>query len=167
MVKQHQSQIRAMRADDVGVVVGPWVGCHWSANRWLPRNEHLRWCGQAVKETLTRASVWVACSPDDPCRVLGWLCGDTVNGVLHFAWVREEARRKGLFRQMLACLFASTKRPDFSGWSAEWARVYPRLAGQLGRYRPELFRGPKPIGDRNVQGVRDQAQGCQDHLAAR
>jgi len=55
-------------------------------------------------------SALVAAAPDDPTFLYGWLCGlsDPITGIvwIHYAFVKSEFRRHGIFRALLAALGA-------------------------------------------------------------
>jgi GNAT superfamily N-acetyltransferase len=92
------------------------------------------------------ASIWVACNPELEDRVIGWLCGDARRGLLHWVWTREEWRRIGVARELVARLDSESGRKDLmaTGWSPAGAELMRHLSGMFRAwpdcYRPDLGR---------------------------
>jgi GNAT superfamily N-acetyltransferase len=62
-------------------------------------------CGRIADAVLDRhdTSVAIACNPDNPEEIWGWLAYAMAGKVpiVHYAYVREKHRRKGIMRQLL------------------------------------------------------------------
>ena len=61
-------------------------------------------CINSGKE-LKSGGVWVACNPDDPDQIFGYLVGEP--RVLHYIYVKAPFRRNGIARKLVARCFGS------------------------------------------------------------
>ena len=94
--------IRAARPTDQAFVASSWSLSMTRSNR---RNKDSAAYRMLVDSTLDHPSVRVAiaCDPDDTDRIIGWLVYTQIASmlILHYAFVREKERRKGIARAMV------------------------------------------------------------------
>lgn len=57
-----------------------------------------------VEKILKRSTVKIACSPQNPEDVYGYICHENIDGffVLHYAYTKQSFRNLGIFRALLA-----------------------------------------------------------------
>jgi GNAT superfamily N-acetyltransferase len=127
--------IRKMAPGDRALVASSWTHGARGASAWWHGDEYARAASRGVDGLLDRCACWVLANPDDINRILGWTCVGTsgVTPVVHWIWVREDWRRLGLARRLLAhVLTETTARLAVSGWS--------RMGSDLARGCAEMFK---------------------------
>lgn len=60
-----------------------------------------------IKSILARSALLVACDPDEPSVVFGWICWEP--GVLHFVMVKRKFRKCGIGSALLAATDLGTE----------------------------------------------------------
>jgi GNAT superfamily N-acetyltransferase len=87
---------------------------------------------------VAHAPAWVACCPEDPSRVYGFVVADqrTRPALMHWLWVRRDFRRLGIGTRLVAqVLCESPEKLSPTSWTREleWFRAS----------RAELFQAPR------------------------
>jgi hypothetical protein len=122
--------VRPAEAGDRGFVCATWLrdyGEHSQFARKINPPEYRFFHGLAIDRILTRASVLVACDPQDASVLYGFIVYEP--GLLAYAYVKRAFRRMGIFRELLR---ESGLGTDFSfshlTYSGEglWRNWYPR-----------------------------------------
>lgn len=75
----------------------PWAGC-------VSNDQYYEVHHEVLRQLFNRgAKVLVACEAADPDQILGWVCIEDVPGgaAVHFVYVKEGYRRKGLASELL------------------------------------------------------------------
>lgn len=109
--------LRAPTEDDVGFVKSTWLSSYHdralgslavSALTWARYKTLMRPLCSALLE---RGVLVVACDPDMPAVLYGWALGEGGEvPVLHYAYVRPERRRYGLYRELHSRISEQTGR---------------------------------------------------------
>lgn len=96
------STIRPVEPDEFAYVISTWHKAHRRASD-LPWCEYKPMQRRTIIRCLARSSVYVLSPPDDPSRILGWICAQHDPGelVVHYVYVRPEERRKGHMTALL------------------------------------------------------------------
>jgi GNAT superfamily N-acetyltransferase len=120
-----EPRVRLAEAGDVAFIASTWKQSYWRESPWASR---LRWRtfepqhGQVVQRLLARSSALVACDPERPADIVGYLVFELpAPAALHFAYVKPAFRRAGVLRALLA---ASALPADLAGvrvTHATWA----------------------------------------------
>jgi hypothetical protein len=90
--------VRELTRDDCAFVLSSWINSERKTTRML----HARWIAwrkPCVEHHVAHSRVIVACSPDVPGTIYGWLCA-SAPGVVEFVYVLPAARGNGLARAM-------------------------------------------------------------------
>jgi hypothetical protein len=87
-----------------------------------------RWT-DVVDNLLARRTALVATSPDAPDLLLGFVCGDSEQGVIDFAFTKDRFRRNGVARALIKDLFPSgiptmIYYTHQTGCSRDYARIH-------------------------------------------
>ena len=96
--------LRDGTADDHAFVMDSWLLEEKEASGHIERGHFVRWQKRMQRDALARPSsrLVVACPPDDPSTIIGWLLfADTRPRVVHYVFVRFPARRLGVARMLL------------------------------------------------------------------
>lgn len=102
---QPKFRVRAMVANDRNFVIKSWmVNAGMSARGRDAGKAFDTEHRDRILEALQRCSMRVACATDDDDAILGFACVDTTlpAPVVHYVYVRNEARRNGIARAMLS-----------------------------------------------------------------
>lgn len=143
--EQLKSQVRIRHATegDVPFIFNSWLKTLRKApakfkieNPIFFESEHLK-----IEGLLTKSSVVIACSIDDPTQIFSYMCYEEVDGVLvvHMAYTKEPYRKLGMLNALLthvgwrpavACCYTNrTKHTDIFDASEKYRVVYhPYLA---------------------------------------
>lgn len=101
--------IRLGRPSDLPYVTDTWV------KRGHDRNERLGAATARVRAILARSDsvLRVACLPDDSDAILGWaVVSSDEPPILHYVYVRKDARKQGIARLLLAGVTRSEKTKE-------------------------------------------------------
>lgn len=95
-------KMRAMQADDRSLIYDSWIR-HLATSAGMRFDEVAPNARKLVDRVLTRPTtvVRVAADAEDPGRILGLAVLDEDLALLHWVWVRSEARGWGVCRAML------------------------------------------------------------------
>lgn len=103
----------------------------------VPNNLFEQVYADAIRQLLERgAQVLVACNPDAPDHVLGWICFERTRDdrpVVHYMYTKSLFRRRGVARSLLAAAGIDPKARFFYTYRTERARLFPG-----GRYVREI-----------------------------
>ena len=97
--------IRPADSGDVGLIYSSWLKSYWDARppalRGVPREVFFSDHGHhgVITRLLPRSSVLVACEPEDPSEIYGWLCASP--RALHYVYVKELWRRKHVATRLI------------------------------------------------------------------
>ena len=122
--------IRQASADDVALVTSSWLESHREQgdNRWMSNAVYFAVHRPRMVGILDRASVAVACNPDDAWHIYGWLAHH--GAVVHYAYTKHVFRRMGVFDR----LHEYAGRPSVA---THTGHLYPKLAKRYGfRFDP-------------------------------
>lgn len=100
--------IRGMQPSDVPMVMNNWLENYRKAFhvKGVPNDIYYSWQHRVIEALLPRATVYVACDPEDPTTCYGWACAEVIDNqlVFHYIYVKrlvkatqigeEEGRRK-------------------------------------------------------------------------
>lgn len=134
--------IRHNRADDEGVILGPWRSQIKGLPPFfrMPKTEFDDHMSDVVEATLDRCGATMATHPDHDDQVFGWVCGEMIDDkqVLHFAYVRGVFRNHGIGGYLLRLAFPKLKQEPLyfthmtramKHYEKKWNTVYqPYLA---------------------------------------
>lgn len=111
--------VRLKMADDVARVFSDWLRSNRKAAGYasIPNEVYFFWHHRVLESFWAdpTCAFVVACAPDDPKKIYGWLCGqraDSLAGdqvILHYVYVAKLFRRMGLASRLLE---AFDSRPD-------------------------------------------------------
>ena len=139
--------IRRLTQPDRPLVAQSWAHGLRSVTPWGDVEGNVRRANAYVDRALHRSSAWVLANKADEARILGWACASIGGGppVLHWIWVREDWRRLGLARRLLAhVLTEASIKFVLSGWSRMGAELVRGCAEMFQPwpecYRPDLGR---------------------------
>lgn len=111
---------RLARAGDEPFVFRSWLkACRRCLrHRALPSEVYYQDHHANVERLLgsTFVSLRMAIATDDDDRLYGFLCTETIGGspkILHFAYVKDDVRRRGIFRGLAAAAGLDLARPFF------------------------------------------------------
>jgi hypothetical protein len=82
-----------------------------------------------VEKLLHRGKTLVACTPEDPDTIIGWVCYE--GPVLHYAWVKEPYRYSGMLTTILENLVLKETSHMTLMWFRHISKKFPL------KYRPE------------------------------
>ena len=119
--------VRAYRpAADEAIVAATWKDTFWSLGflRWAAKRDYYRQMNRVVEWLVSPDNVLVAVNPRDENHVWGWLCFS--GSVIHYAWVRHEYRRVGIFRLLLA----KSELPTHPLHCSHWTRLCEVVQGK-------------------------------------
>jgi len=105
-------KIRPYEAGDEAMLVHSWLESYHDVPTvaWAPRGTWLRIAHDRIEAALAdpKSTVLVACNPESPSQIFGWLCGEGY--CLHYVYVKLTYRGLGIAR----------------GLVEEWMRDAPR-----------------------------------------
>jgi GNAT superfamily N-acetyltransferase len=119
--------IRAVEPGDEGLIFASWSRCARLAPpmSWVP----WRTFDAFMRKRFGGASTLVACHPDDPSMMIGFICfnrsGDTV--AVHWVYVVSMFRRKGVAKGLLEAvpherIVSTSTSKEFGKWLREKSR---------------------------------------------
>lgn len=112
--------VRPMRAGDEPFVFRGWLkACRrCERHRHLPAPVYYSDVHAQLERLIAAPVVMVALAvaEEDPTAFFGFICTERLAGeprILHFAYVKREARRRGVFRRMAGAVGLNLERPFF------------------------------------------------------
>jgi hypothetical protein len=124
--------VRDATPDDEAVIMRAWlVGCRKGGDwpRRVPEAKYYREHKRTVMGLLARSRTLVACNPDRPGQVLGFIC--YADWVLHWIYVKQMFRRNGIAGHLRG-------RAMLPHRCSHWTRTAAALPWAL-RYDPFLL----------------------------
>lgn len=111
-----QVDIRPMVENDRAFLANSWLQNFKRESDWsrhLDVEMYFRSHRHLVHKLLATSDVWVACDPEDPTLILGFIVGydSPEAAVIHYLYVREKFRRVGIGRQLFATLTRGQAKP--------------------------------------------------------
>lgn len=94
--------VRAMEPGDREFVLSTWLnseGAHQHTSKVWTRARFFAWRRPVVEHHVGAGGVIVACAPETPGTIYGWLCA-TAPGVYEYAYVIPAARGRGLYKAL-------------------------------------------------------------------
>lgn len=82
-----------------------------------------------ITPLLSNAQVVVACLPDDPGVLLGFACGEPVDGLLHYVYVKAAFRRMGVATRLVDALGIKVGACSCTHWTYDLSRLKQKLSG--------------------------------------
>lgn len=139
--------LRALEIGDRGFVFNAWIKaafeveptCYQVRARYeAAQRAHIDAC-------LESATAMVACHPDDPTQLFGFVCLANVAGmpVVHWIYVRNHFRKMGLARSILRRLVPDTSAIVATQWSKDCAWI---------RRKTKLYFDPNLVHDLKKAG---------------
>jgi GNAT superfamily N-acetyltransferase len=130
--------LRGFRAEDAPLVFSTWLRSYQGAPavRRIPTQFYFEGQAGVIKRLIDRSAVSVACSPEDPDQIFGWICmeePDNSDPVLHYVHVKHVFRRMGVAKALLAHLLT---RPIFY---THHTIGFERLGLRQATYNPYLI----------------------------
>lgn len=135
-------RIDAAAATDEAFILRSWLLSwrHAEVARRMPGDAYYDWQRRRIGRLLERGAVLVARPDDWPEGILGWLCGECVDGaVVHYVYVKRRERRSGVAGALVSELVGACGEPR-----AYTHRRYPMTSWLERRgfaYMPRLVRG--------------------------
>lgn len=137
-------------------IVSTWMRSFWESQRVsnIPHGEYVRYQRRLIDRIIGTgfgdcATPRVACDPADPTVIWGWACGakDGPDLVLHYAYVKKDFRRQGIFKALVDGLARAVPRvvvlthlppPTDHGQGQTWlvARVQREIDAKRILYNP-------------------------------
>ena len=116
------------------------VGRRGVARTPIPPSLSLYYHDIILKKILTKCTLLVACDPDDPDVIWGYVAFDAENPVLHFVYVKGAFRRMGigtrLLRQFMNGLFGDPLEPVIVSHRTESLfKAWPSVKWRWNPYR--------------------------------
>lgn len=110
MVKSHLS-IRPMVEHDTNFIYNSWLKSA-QADHDLPNSKFFDSYRDHIKEILKRSKVIVACDPEDPTFLHGYMVCQQVEGVfiLHWVYVKAPFRKMGVASDLIRSEFPALKQ---------------------------------------------------------
>ena len=90
--------VRAMEPGDRQFVLDHWLNSERKLTR-LPPARFFPWRRPIAEHHVDHGGVIVACAPESPGTIYGWLCA-SAPGVIEYAYVIPVARGRGLFKAL-------------------------------------------------------------------
>lgn len=94
--------LREPTADDLGYLFSSWLKSARGegAHRHMANDVYFGAMKPRVTEALRRGRIVVACNPDDPWAIYGWICFEP--SVIHYVYVKYTFRHLGVARRLFA-----------------------------------------------------------------
>ena len=125
-------KLRHLSDSDRGWVVTSWLRCVVDGEgKSLPRAIAYRLYEPSIKQLIDRSVIVVACLPEDPDVILGWVAIEAERSALHFVHVKGRWRRLGVASKLLEDLSEQALSYSFpfpSWWVVPAAWTYNPMA---------------------------------------
>ncbi len=100
--------LRAATQDDVGFIFNSWLKSYRQApaTQGIPSQIFFSEHHKLVERLLTSSNVIVACDPEDPSQLFGYICASKVEGILaiHYVYIKHTFRGLGIGKMLLNAL---------------------------------------------------------------
>ncbi len=107
--------LRAAENQDVPFIISSWLRSNRDGpiGKVLTDTVYYREFKPLVQVLMSVVHVIVACDPERPEQVYGWICGERLEGkiVVHFAYVKQGWRGWGIARRLLGALGYQSPEP--------------------------------------------------------
>jgi hypothetical protein len=128
-------------ASDENFILDSWLNAYrtspWAGT--VPNNKYFEVYGEAVRELISRGSiVRVACNPDKPDQILGWLCYEVSargDKCVHFVYVKDLFRKLGICRALFKTASIDPKSRFYYTHRTKLARLFENAV-----YEPAIAR---------------------------
>lgn len=124
---QGYSHFREPTEGDVGFILNSWLKSSRDVGERVHMTNPTFYGGYRDEccEKIKRGYVTIACDPEDPDHIFGWLCWAPPDTV-HYVYVKHPYRKKGLAKSLIAtALPAGVKTVTTVGrFHREWAPKY-------------------------------------------
>ncbi len=96
--------MRRASGDDAPFVFSYWLRDHFERSRFakgISKSDYMTFHHLLLERIIARSTVWVACDPEMPSVVYGFICVEGLD-VLHYVYVKRRFRRMGIGGQLLS-----------------------------------------------------------------
>lgn len=118
-------ELRAATPEDLPLIFASWKkGASKShAMRWS-KTDAWRELNKRCPIILDRCGALVACSPEDPDYVIGWICADRSRNLVHYVYVRSQFRGFGIARLLAGASGIDPEKPiEATHWTPAAERI--------------------------------------------
>lgn len=131
---------RAATQEDVGFIFNSWLKSFRNSMhaKFISNTIYYTEHHKLVERLLKENKVVVACNPEDPNQLYGYICASEVEGffVCHYVYVKQTYRNMGLGKELLAQF---NHEPTKAGLYTHHTRIADRLAPRYNLvYHPYL-----------------------------
>lgn len=107
--------LRAAKLSDINFLTSSWLRSYRNAPAvsGVPNSTYYYYHHKVLEELLTRCTVMVACFPDRPDQILGYVCAEKFDAglVIHYLYVKKTFRNFGIARKLVDHLVEAEKPP--------------------------------------------------------
>jgi ribosomal protein S18 acetylase RimI-like enzyme len=122
-------QIRPAIAEDAPFIFNSWLKSYRSSHfaRYIVNTVYFTEHHKIIEKLIKENKVLVACNPEDPTQLYGYICAGTVEGffVCHYIYVKHTYRNMGIGK---ALLNSFEHDPSVAGIYSHHTRIADRLA---------------------------------------
>lgn len=99
-------EIRTAKPSDRDYIIKTWLDSYFlnsGFGKSVSKGIYYKYHNQMINRVYDNSKILVACDPNDDDFILGYVVLDyfNENDILHYAYVRKEARNCGLFKKMM------------------------------------------------------------------
>lgn len=133
--------LREANEQDVGFIFNSWLKSFRGApyNKTIVNSVFFTEHHKVIERILKTSSVIIACNPEDPSQMYGWICAETIDNVfcMHFLYVKHSFRNLGLARILFN---AFTHESGEAGIYTHYTRASDKLCEKFGLiYHPYVL----------------------------
>lgn len=131
-----QIKIRTVSPNDTNFIISTWLN-HYKNNSYFAKKIRkpvfYYWHELIVKNILAKksTSALVVCPNDDDEVLLGYLISEKIDTthIIHFCLVKQEFRRFGIAKKLLAHAQIDPRKSLFTHWTYDLDELMPKLEG--------------------------------------
>ncbi len=132
--------IREADQSDVSFIFSSWLKSFQlgAMTRFVERTIYFNEQHKLIERLLQSSTVLVACDPDDPGQIYGYLCYEQIEGIMcvHYTYTKQPFRALGVAKQLL-----EKSGYDWQNSSGVYTH-HTRLGGNLSSYKYNLVYHP-------------------------